>query len=389
MNVSKEKNIVKFEVDVDKIYCFNISTGEAIGLKGKTIKTLPLPIIREVESSMPNEILYRYIISWQVHLRRGHLNPTEREKARQACAVVEKFSALGFKLDMYYCNPEWEFKQFINVCCMIDDRKEFKPFIDYMRNNNVHPTTRTFSLQSAYHAFKIHIEKIQFFMLYPTDEHFTEEMQNFLFCECRTIRENGSMREATPKELKFMRYALGHSLWDFYCDINEPEKLEWNGVRDIRGMFSNYFYYCKMLGISVEKSNNFFKDYTDVKRMYLAKKKVIDAELFERVYSAWGGLKSVETEELEIVFPTCANDLIEEGKNQHNCVGSYINRVLNGDCIVVFIREKNNPTESYITCEIRENIVWQYLRPYNSCRLDEKDREMKNAITAYLQSITV
>ena len=39
MNVSKEKNIIKFEVDVDKIYCVNISTGEAIGLRGKTIKT--------------------------------------------------------------------------------------------------------------------------------------------------------------------------------------------------------------------------------------------------------------------------------------------------------------------------------------------------------------
>lgn len=388
MNVSKEKNIVKFEVGTDKVYGFNISTGEVIGLRGKAIKTLPLAIIQEVEVSMPDEVLYKFIVSWQVHLRRNHLTPTDIEKARQACSIVEKFSAIGFKIDMFGCGTEWDFRQFINTCCMIDDKKEFKKFVDYMRGNE-NPTTRSFSLNNAYHSYRRNIDKEQFCRLYPTDEHFTETMQNFLFCECRTLRAGGSMREATPQELKFMRYALGHSLWDFYCDINEPEKLEWNGVRDIRSMFANYFHYCKLLGITVEKSNNFFKDYTDVKRMYLAKKKVIDAELFERVYSAWAGLKSVETEELEIVFPTCANDLIEEGKNQHNCVGSYINRILNGECIVVFVREKHNPTSSYITCEIRENVVWQYLHAYNSCKTDEKDREMKNAITAYLQSITV
>lgn len=388
MNVSKEKNIVKFEVGTDKVYGFNISTGEVIGLRGKAIKTLPLAIIQEVEVSMPDEVLYKFIVSWQVHLRRNHLTPTDIEKARQACSIVEKFSAIGFKIDMFGCGTEWDFRQFINTCCMIDDKKEFKKFVDYMRGNE-NPTTRSFSLNNAYHSYRRNIDKEQFCRLYPTDEHFTETMQNFLFCECRTLRAGGSMREATPQELKFMRYALGHSLWDFYCDINEPEKLEWNGVRDIRSMFANYFHYCKLLGITVEKSNNFFKDYTDVKRMYLAKKKVIDAELFERVYSAWAGLKSVETEELEIVFPTCANDLIEEGKNQHNCVGSYINRILNGECIVVFVREKHNPTSSYITCEIRENVVWQYLHAYNSCKTDRKDQEMRNAITAYLQSITV
>ena len=52
-----------------------------------------------------------------------------------------------------------------------------------------------------------------------------------------------------------------------------------------------------------------------------------------------------------VVFPKCERDFIDEGNQQHNCVGSYPNRVRNGNCVVFFIRYKENSNKSFITAE--------------------------------------
>ena len=45
------------------------------------------------------------------------------------------------------------------------------------------------------------------------------------------------------------------------------------------------------------------------------------------------------------------SDLIDEGTQQHNCVGSYYNQsIANGEDFIFFIRKKDNLEKSYITC---------------------------------------
>lgn len=51
------------------------------------------------------------------------------------------------------------------------------------------------------------------------------------------------------------------------------------------------------------------------------------------------------------VFPKTNQDFVQEGKNMHHCVGGYGNTVANGSCIVIFIREKSNPEESFVTMD--------------------------------------
>ena len=56
-------------------------------------------------------------------------------------------------------------------------------------------------------------------------------------------------------------------------------------------------------------------------------------------------------ETMTVVFPKCEADFINEGNQQHNCVGSYPSRVRDGYSVVFFIREKSNPEKSFITAE--------------------------------------
>ena len=64
-----------------------------------------------------------------------------------------------------------------------------------------------------------------------------------------------------------------------------------------------------------------------------------------------------------VVVPQKLDDLIDEGKQQNNCVGHYYNdSILRGENLILFIRHNNNPKKSYITC--RYNIEKQDIVEY-------------------------
>ncbi len=52
-----------------------------------------------------------------------------------------------------------------------------------------------------------------------------------------------------------------------------------------------------------------------------------------------------------IKVPQTEADFIEEGNLQNNCVGHYTRQVSKGDCIVFFVRKKDEPNSSYVTAE--------------------------------------
>lgn len=56
-----------------------------------------------------------------------------------------------------------------------------------------------------------------------------------------------------------------------------------------------------------------------------------------------------------VVIPKSIADFFDEGNRMNNCVGHYSNKVAKGDCIIFFVRLKENPSEGYITAEYRCN----------------------------------
>ena len=64
-----------------------------------------------------------------------------------------------------------------------------------------------------------------------------------------------------------------------------------------------------------------------------------------------------------VVVPQTYEDLVDEGKQQNNCVGHYYNEsILRGENLILFIRRSNSPKKSYITC--RYNIEKQDIVEY-------------------------
>lgn len=79
------------------------------------------------------------------------------------------------------------------------------------------------------------------------------------------------------------------------------------------------------------------------------------------------------------IYPKSTQDIKDEAASQNNCVASYIDKVIDGKCHILFLRKKNKPDESLVTIEVRNNHIVQARRRFN----DDVTAEDQRAIDAF------
>lgn len=73
-----------------------------------------------------------------------------------------------------------------------------------------------------------------------------------------------------------------------------------------------------------------------------------------------------ENKEFIIVLPTCKEDFNREGRENHNCVGgTYFDKMLKGDCVVLFLRKKEEPEKAFCTVEMNGSEIVQCREIFN------------------------
>lgn len=90
-----------------------------------------------------------------------------------------------------------------------------------------------------------------------------------------------------------------------------------------------------------------------------------------------------------IVIPLTSRAMFHaEGTAQDNCVERlYMRMVANGETNVVAIRKKSDPDKSYITCEVRNGQIYQYLYSHNRRVTDTKALGFQYAYQQHLNSL--
>ena len=58
---------------------------------------------------------------------------------------------------------------------------------------------------------------------------------------------------------------------------------------------------------------------------------------------------------LVIVVPASAEEIVQEGKTLHHCVGGYAARHINGQTTILFLRRARRPERSFLTIELYED----------------------------------
>lgn len=104
--------------------------------------------------------------------------------------------------------------------------------------------------------------------------------------------------------------------------------------------------------------------------------------LQEKIEKSQKRIKELETlvyKDYCFLVPTTLKELIDEAKQQYNCVGSYYNdSMAEGRDFIYFIRKKNEPKKSYITCRfnVNGNETKEARYRFNDSDIREEDKEV-------------
>jgi hypothetical protein len=117
-----------------------------------------------------------------------------------------------------------------------------------------------------------------------------------------------------------------------------------------------------------DKYPKYLKTQHDIIQMnYKVKEDEIKTAKFKEAYQeyiSWNGFTTNKSK-FCISLPETPHDLVMEGTNLHHCVASYIDNVVRKETLIVFVREKENEKESFITLEIKDKRVHQAKGAFN------------------------
>ena len=135
---------------------------------------------------------------------------------------------------------------------------------------------------------------------------------------------------------------------------------------DMRDLIEELYDYVKMMDTISKKYDkyprHFLTTHQIASRNYNRLKREFPEELFKQRIN-----KEYECTYKDYVFiyPDCVQDIKTEAASQNNCVASYIDRVIDGSCHILFLRKKDHPKDSLVTIEVVNNKIVQAKRRFN------------------------
>lgn len=348
----KEKNILMIYVDgKEKPYKIDIEKGVVYGIKGNPIKSTPAGMPSAFRSLRSENNLIKFI--YNIHEYNG-VNYADLSRWVDYLIFWDKVDSLN---SGKVSTSSWEMANKVYVEFA---NSHFKDYAKWIKDNN------SLSLEGFYNerAFEIWCKK---YNVYP-DEHISADI-------LKAIMLNTSVFD-TGEKIKYAIYQTYRGLFDFgYSYSFIIERLR------------QYFNYCEALEKEYEKGD-FIKAYVGTRRQYLFRKKELDNKrLFNNQLKHKEAL-TFSYGNLETIIPLTCDEFHEEAEAQHNCVESmYLEKVIDGETNVVFVRQKNEPNKSYITCEVRSGHIIQFLLKYNHKVTEDIDNEFRKEFQNYLNSM--
>lgn len=134
-----------------------------------------------------------------------------------------------------------------------------------------------------------------------------------------------------------------------------------------KAIFQDIFDYADMMNQLYDDFDKYPDDLSAAHRQACKEYNRISIDYDEDQYSERNVLDyECEIDGFSFIYPRNTDEIKKEGKNQHNCVATYINRVLYEGCHIMFMRPTNDIQHSYITLEIRDNRIVQAKRKFNN-----------------------
>lgn len=159
---------------------------------------------------------------------------------------------------------------------------------------------------------------------------------------------------------KFCNYVVEESINQGYTAVDTFIKT-----------LADYIRMCDDLGVTPTLYSGYLHQTHDIiARNHKIKLRAEQEVIFTKRYEKF---KPYKDEEYTVVAPINSMDLQKEGDTLNHCVASYIKRVVDNECLILFLRKTLTPSESLITLEIRNNSIVQ-ARGLHNRQITEKER---------------
>lgn len=342
----KDRNIITFNLDgVNGEYRLDLNSGILYGIKGNPIKTCPKKsdIVDVLWNNGDKD--YANLRSLLRSMISNNTYTSAYPRYVEALSGAEKIDALGVG------GLRCDFDGYVYIGRHI---KEFNLYRNERGLQNFH-YSRFRKWLNYENAKKI---------LGSIAEQMTEEMYDRLICEMPTI---------TKEELSVAIYYLVRGkMWEYEGNVYH---------------LVHYFNYCRAMEIEPQKVNNFMREYCETKANYERKKAEYDDKRLRANYEKHKTAFEFAYGDYVVVLPQNGQDIVAEGQNMHHCVGSYVDRVVDNSCYIVFIRHKDTPNKCYLTCQVHTNgEIGQYYLAYDRRISTAEDRAFKEAFASHLRS---
>lgn len=156
--------------------------------------------------------------------------------------------------------------------------------------------------------------------------------------------------------------------------INETINQGYNRIRDFISELRDYLEMCKQDNIKPTLYSSYLKQTHDItSRNHNVK---VEKEKEETFISRYKDFKEYKGKMYYVVAPKNSDDLKKEGDKLNHCVASYIKRVIDGECLIYFLRI--NKEESLITFEVRHNTIVQVRGLHNRKPTEKEQQALKD-----------
>lgn len=233
------------------------------------------------------------------------------------------------------------------------------------------------------------IKQEQYFNTFKTIYDYLNKEENYrlLLSNSRIRREEENIIERMWDLNKLIRYIIKYQVntKSFCSYMSKLSFTEGLNINQICNYYPDYikleYELCDGRTSKMKKYPNYLATMHD-KNVTLERLKNYDK--YERIHNkeelfkeSTKIIEQVEYNDKEycVIIPQKPEDIIEEGIDNMNCVGSYVSDIINNRTNIVFIRKTEHPDKSYITCEISNNMkIVQILRGNNK-PLEQKDKD--------------
>lgn len=164
------------------------------------------------------------------------------------------------------------------------------------------------------------------------------------------------------------------TIWKWLKSLNHGSGPK---SKDIR-TYSDYISMCRKYGIDLSDRFNLlprdlYQAHDSILKIRDERKRIEEQEKAEKMDSEF--MKAIGknikkftliTDDFVIRPARSATEIVIEGQNQHNCVGKagYIEKMMRHECMILFLRKKENENESYYTVEtdMKGNIIQAFAK---------------------------